>query len=294
MPTHDLIAVYLRVGSARLRPATVAAYRSDLLDFTRWISLPRTPPQSIQDVGLSSIEDYQVSLHTRGLCPQTIERKMHALRGFFGWAHRRGSLPLNPMVGHQIPRPPDRMARVLTPEEERRLFQVIAGLRHPFDIRGGIPAVRLARYAGLRRGECAELQWEDIDLEKDQLLVLDGKGGQDRMIPIPAQNLGAPLRALWVAAGRPITGPVLRGLYHQRVSPTSLSAAARRYYRLAKIPRATFHALRHRYATQLSELGAHPRVIQLLLGHKSLETTQKYLHVTDSARRQAADLLDID
>lgn len=291
MVPHDLIHTYLRVAAPRLRPTTVTSYRSDLFQFSAWMESRATSLRK-KDVQLAAIEDYQADLHARGLSPRTIERKMQSLRAFFAWAHKRKAIRASPMADYRIPRPDERLARVLTPEEESRVFAVLEVCAHPFDLRAGIPAVRLARYGGLRRGECLALAWENTDLGKMQLFILDAKGGQDRPVPIPQQNLGRCLLDLWVATGRPMRGPVLRGLRHQRISPVSLNDAIRRYYRQARVEGATFHTLRHTYATRLVELGVHARVIQILLGHKSLQTTQRYMHVADAAKRQAADLLD--
>lgn len=150
--------------------------------------------------------------------------------------------------------------------------------------------VLLGLLAGLRVSEIARLRVEDLDLDGGALLVRQGKGAKDRWVPCPDSLLG-PLAAWvgdrkegWLFPSRRQAGPVgSRALQH-------LLGRLRR--RAGIVRRCTPHTLRHTYATELLSRGANLREVQVMLGHSSVATTERYTHVLAGQLRRVANLLD--
>lgn len=139
----------------------------------------------------------------------------------------------------------------------------------------------LFAYGGLRRSELLGLDWDDVDLERRLIRVRIAKGGRQRVLPIhPAL---VPLILKCRATRVPLDHPALFvGVLGNRLSPTILSTTFRRYALAAGVARRkriTPHTLRHVFATELLGAGANLRQIQELLGHKHLDSAQRYTHV---------------
>lgn len=287
----DLMSAYLQFIRARRAPLTWEAYRHDLQTFRSYLESTGHLPRK-REIGPSMLDGYLAWLRGRQHTPATIERRLQALKSFFDWSVKRSYLAKSPFLVWDVPRAKERLPRALSWDEDARM---LAGLqtwpRRGFD-RMVVMGVRLGRYAGLRVGECNRLAWTEVDLAKGRLQILHSKGDEDRDVPIPRDGLLTPLRAWWVQRGEPSRGSVLTGLYGQPLPPKCLSRAVQRLFTAAQIRGASFHTLRATYATRLDELGVHPSVIQKLLGHKSMETTMRYISVAEERKRSAVELLD--
>ncbi len=289
---HDLFAHYLDFIRHRRRPQTHISYTSDLRTFTRFLAEVQLKPRK-REIGPHLRDAYLAWLKTRRYAAATVERRLQVLKNFFRWAIQRRFLRDDPFALWEIPRAKIPVARALTREEEARMLAALASKRSRY-ARMVEMGVRLARFAGLRRGECNALTWENLDLVKGMIFVIDGKGGLDGAVPIPDAGLRQPLLAWWATAGRPESGSVLTGLRHRPLPPRALSQSIRKAFAAARVVGATFHTLRATYATRLLEAGVDIRTIQVLMRHKSLDTTMRYLEVTDVRKREAAQRLDAD
>ncbi|NJM55365.1 MAG: tyrosine-type recombinase/integrase [Verrucomicrobiae bacterium] len=183
---------------------------------------------------------------------------------------------------------------------------------------GLLGAIRLRRYriplkliycAGLRLSECLSLTVHDILGDAQKLMVRGGKGGRDRMVPIAGEML-ADLRDYWRFHRHPVllfpnvgrgacTGPDARqklaARMHSACSPMPLSSLQRLLVVARKelgIPDATPHSLRHSFATHLIEAGASVHAVQALLGHRQINTTMVYLHVTHRSEQDSRALIE--
>jgi integrase/recombinase XerC len=152
----------------------------------------------------------------------------------------------------------------------------------------------LFAYAGLRRSELLALDWDDVELQRRLLRVRRAKGGRQRVVPIHPALI--PLFVEYLAVRSPLAEPALFvGVRGRRLSVTILSATFRRYARAAgvtKRKRVTPHTLRHVFASELLRAGANLRQIQELLGHKHLDSTQRYTRLTAHELRGAVKRLD--
>jgi site-specific recombinase XerD len=290
---HDLFHQYLTHIQHRRAPLTHVAYTADLKAFQKFLAASGLTARK-REISPRLLDHYLAWLKGCGFSDGTIQRRLQGLKSFFRWGIKRQFLRDDPFVFWELPRAKQPLPRPLTPEEDMRLLAVLEDPAKTSFRRTVIMAIRLARFAGLRRSECNALQWQDVDLVKGMLIVRQGKGDRDRAVPIPDGGLRRPLIAWWETAGRPESGCVLTGLRGRPLQDRALSQSIKHVYRAARVAGATFHTLRTTYATRLLELGADIRTIQVLLGHASLNTTMRYLGITDLRKREAVNLLDKD
>jgi site-specific recombinase XerD len=268
-------------------PATVEAYGRDLRSFVEWAGrLGVTRPDAVDR---TTLRRYLAFLATRGHARRTIARRASALRRYFGWLCRTGAVEADPTTGLSAPKGDGRLPRVLRPDELRAL------LDDPLPAAAGDPdgphrrrddAVLEVLYGcGLRVAELTGLDLGDVDLPGRRLTVW-GKGGKQRVVPLGEPAADALAR--WLADGRDAlvteatpVGAVFLNARGKRLTPRD---ARRIVDRRAGAPTHP-HALRHTFATHLLDGGADLRVVQELLGHADLATTQRYTHVSKERLR---------
>ncbi len=273
MRPAEAIERYLR--SLGISEATRRAYASDLRSFAAWYG-----ERPLEDVDVRVLSDYISELGRARpagkLAPATVARRLAAVRSLLrftlGAAHVPEA-PLAPRRGRLLPDVP-KLAEV---------DELLAGLAAP----AGPLALRnralleLVYSAGLRSAEAVGLDLGDIDFDQEHVHVRNGKGAKERIVPLGEEA------GLWLARYLRDARPLLaRGAE----SALFLSATGRRLdtstlRRLLPHP----HRLRHAFATHLLEGGADLRVIQELLGHASLSTTQIYSHVSAKRLRRVYD-----
>jgi len=276
----DAFLLELRVERG-LSPLTVVAYRRDLAQFaaaagSRW----RHDPEPVRD--------FVNALRREGRRPSTQARKVAAIRSFYGFALREGLAERDVAGLVDGPRPGSYLPDVLDPDEVARILDA-----PPPDEAVGIrdgAILELLYACGLRVSELTGLDTDRIDLPGLQVRVI-GKGNRERRVPMgePARDrlhryLSGP-RAAWTA-GRPVPAAFVsqRG---ERLRRESVYRLVRRWTQTAGVVgRVTPHTFRHSFATHLLEGGADLRVVQTLLGHASISTTQLYTHLTGERLRE--------
>jgi integrase/recombinase XerC len=269
-------------------PSTVEAYRRDLAAFFTWAE--RLGTSSPGEVQRTTVRRYLAYLATRGFARRTIARRASALRRYFGWARRVGAVTNDPTAGLSAPRGEARLPRVLHPDELRSLLcePASAGPVDARDLRD-VALLELLYGSGLRVAEASALDIDDLDLARVQVRVW-GKGGKQRVVPLSEPAADALRR--WLADGRgelaTETSPaaaVFLNLRGRRMTPRD----ARRVLDRRAVAPTHPHALRHTFATHLLDGGADLRVVQELLGHADLATTQRYTHVSKERLRSVFD-----
>ncbi len=257
--------------------ATRKAYVSDVGAFAEWMS--RASVDGPDGVDRLHLRRYLASLGTRRLARATIARKAAALRCYFAWLVRQGRLGSDPARSLRAPTGGGRLPRVLSAGEMSSLLDV--GTENAVD-RRDIAVLELLYAAGLRVSELCGLDRGDIDLRGRTVTVL-GKGGKQRRLPVHDAAVAA-LRA-WLEDGRDqMQGPPEAAFVNRRGARLGPRDVRRILDRRAASPTHP-HALRHTYATHLLDGGADLRVVQELLGHASLATTQVYTHVSKERLR---------
>ena len=272
METRAAIDRFL--ASPGLSEATRRAYRFDLEPFAAWLE-GRGARLDVLDARLLS--DYAAELgrgRPRRLAPATIARRLAAVRSLLRFALGPEHVP----DASLSPRRPRRLPQAPKLDELERTLTRLDG-QEPLQLRNRA-LVELVYSAGLRSHEAVGLDLGDVDFDHETVHVR-GKGGKERIVPL-GEEAGYRL-GLYLRDGRPhLTAGAENALF--------ISARGRRLdtstlRRLVPHP----HRLRHAFATHLLEGGADLRVIQELLGHSSLSTTQVYSHVDGRRLRRVYD-----
>lgn len=285
-------------------PATIDAYRQDLLDFTRWAADRQVTEPS--GVDRRVLRAYLVHLGDRSAAPRTVARRTSALRRYFRWATRTGRLAADPSLTLRAPRGTGRLPRILQDDQLQHLLEPPTGSsgRVPSPEVGSgeaddraLEARRLRDDAvlevlygsGLRVAELCGLRREDLALDRGQARVW-GKGAKQRVVPLSEPAVAA--LSAWLADGRPLLAaagsPADVVFVNQRGNPLTPRDCRRILDRRSLEPTHP-HALRHTFATHLLDGGADLRAVQELLGHADLATTQIYTHVSRERLRQVFD-----
>jgi integrase/recombinase XerC len=257
--------------------ATRRAYLSDLGAFAEWMSRQDvTDPAGVDRLHLRR---YLASLGTRRLARATLARKAAALRCYFAWSVRQGHLPLDPARSLRAPSGKGRLPRVLSGGEIDVLLNRPGTSALAQRDRA---ALELLYAAGLRVSELCGLDRRGVDLRARTVTVL-GKGAKERRVPI--HDRAAAALDEWLKGGREeMPGPREAVFVNQRGARLGPRDVRRILDRLSASPTHP-HALRHTFATHLLDGGADLRVVQELLGHASLATTQIYTHVSKERLR---------
>ena len=214
------------------------------------------------------VRRFQLQLMLSGLSPGSVNGAMVGLRFFFRVTMKRPeALDYIPMA-----REPQRLPVVMTPQEVARLLEAAPGLKWR-------TALSVAYGSGLRAAEVVGLKVSDIDSQRMRIRVEQGKGRRDRDALL-SPHLLRMLRDWWKLARPPVWLFPNRLTPFDPVTPRSLNRAFHEAVRKAGIKKpVSLHTLRHCFATHLLEQNVDVRVIQVLLGHRKLETTAVYTHV---------------
>jgi len=270
--THEIDRYLSRAG---ISDSTRRAYRADLHDFAEWFG-----ERPLEAVDVRVLADYTADLgrsrRGRKLAPATIARRLAAVRALLRFTLGPSRVPEATFTTRSARRLPD--APKL--EEVNAVLEQLGEDGTPLALRNRA-LVELVYSAGLRSAEVVGLDVADIDHEQERVHVRHGKGAKERVVPLGEEA------AHWVASYLREARPTLvRGAENALF----LSARGRRLNtstlrRVAPHP----HRYRHAFATHLLEGGADLRVIQELLGHASLSTTQAYSHVDGKRLRKVYD-----
>ena len=260
--------------------STQRGYIRAVGDFT--VFLGRSPDQA----GAEDLRRYQLQMRSAGASATSMNAAVSALRFFFAVTlERREAAQWMTTV-----REPRKLPAILSPQEVTRLLDAAPGLKYR-------AALSVAYGAGLRASEVVSLKVSDIDSERMVIRVEQGKGRKDRyaMLPDPLLDL---LRAWW-RAGRDRDVMLPGGWLFPGQNPVNplTTRQLRRAFHGAKEAagidkRVSLHTLRHCFATHLLEQKVDIRVIQVLLGHKKLDTTARYSHLASNILRAVKSPLD--
>ena len=269
---------------------TVAAYRRDLEDFERFLAARGQVLSGPPDV--RSTEAYLQALLAAGRAPATMARRLSALRAYDRYCAEEGSAPALQGGLGRLPRPRRRLRlpRVLGVHETLALLEAVSG-EGPCGLRDRA-WVELLYASGLRVSELVGLDRGDLDLEQRSLRCR-GKGGRSRVVPFGRPAAAALERYLRegrpeLARGARSGDAVFLGRRGRRLSRQTCWRLLRGYARRAGLSRPPSpHVLRHSFATHLLAGGADLRVVQELLGHADIGTTQIYTHLTLGHLRQS-------
>jgi len=263
---------------------TLLAYRRDL---ERYFTFLEKKNFSFQKIGREEIRSFMIAEKESGISARSIGRRLVAFRTFYRFLVGEGILKEDPTALLDSPKLWRKLPDVLSVAEVNRLLAAPSGRRW-IDLRDR--AFLETLYAtGLRASEVVSLRLEDLHLDVGFLQCL-GKGGKERIVPIGKQAIQAIQK--YLERGRPKVSrgkenAVFLSRLGRHLSRQSLWKILRKSAREARLSkRITPHTLRHSFASHLLEGGADLRVVQEMLGHSDISTTQLYTHV-DRGRLKA-------
>ncbi len=267
-------------------PYTVRNYTTDLLGFFRFLRDEEI--DSLTEVDRYTLRDYLSRLMEQGLVKASIARKLSAIRSFYRYLLREEIIATSPVATTSSPKLDKRLPSFLSRAEIDRLLEA-PDLSTPQGLRDRA-LLELLYASGIRVSELVSLNLEQVNLDSNEIRVW-GKGSKERVVLI-----GEPAaRALiaYLDRGRPELLAEKRGnalllnRYGKRLLERRVQRILGKYANIAGIGKRVYpHMLRHTFATHLLDGGADLRVVQELLGHASLSSTQIYTHVSKSQAKK--------
>lgn len=294
---QDVFNKYLNhlVAEKGASPYTVRNYTNDLIGNRKrgtergfFQFLKQKKISSLEKVDKHVLRDYISWLMGQGVVKRSIARKLSAIRSFYRYLQREGFIATNPLDKASSPKLDKRLPSFLTIEETVRLLEApdLATLQGQRDR----ALLELLYASGLRVSELVSLNLEQIDLDTNEIRVR-GKGSKERVVLIgrpAAQRLTA-----YFNQGRPQllgqkkNNAVFLNRYGERLPARRIQKILAKYAKVAGIDKWVHpHLLRHTFATHLLDGGADLRVVQELLGHAQLSSTQVYTHVSQSRAKK--------
>jgi integrase/recombinase XerD len=261
---------------------TISAYESDLNKFI--VFLESNERSEIDSVNLDLVSQYIKSLsNSFNMKPASIARHFAVIKGLAHFAQREGFVSHNFVRGIQIPKLALKLPKALTVNQMEEILGAVS-IDTPFGLRD-VAILEFMYASGARISEVVALNLDDIDLT-DRIVKLSGKGNKERIVPlgdfaIKAINkylVGA--RPALVGKSNPDPAALFRNVHGGRLTRQGIWNILNRVALQAKIKGVSPHTIRHSFATHLLEGGADIRVVQELLGHSSVSTTQIYTKVT--------------
>lgn len=277
-------------------PNTVRAYEADLSRLVEHLALRHTRKPSelnLEHFDYDSVRGHLEDLHERGISRSSAARHLATLRSFAKYLIQEELLEIDPTVFVGTPRRDQTLPAHLGSEDVTRLLEAPDGTTAAG--RRDRAILELFYASGLRLAELCDVDLEDVSLNRRTVRVR-GKGGKERLVPFNGASETAIRGMLADRAAAPSSksevrrskfptrsrhrDPLFLNVRGGRLTTRSVDRIVRRYARQAGVPQSISpHALRHTFATHLLRAGADLRVIQELLGHAQLSTTQRYTHL---------------
>ena len=259
-------------------PATLTAYRSDVLQFLTWL-IDNTIATTPAEVSRADITDYLADRHQAGVSGLSRARNLATIREYFRHLVDDGQLSTSPAEGIITPKREKRGRNYLSEEAYTKLLNLAGGTPRDYAI------LQLFLQTGVRVSELAALSLDDADLDQGVLRVT-GKGMADREIPLNRKAAWA-LRT-WQTA-RPTTGhrTLFTNRYGAPLGVRGIQKLVTRYRRASGIEkRITPHSLRHTFATEKARRGIGAFQLRDFMGHASVATTQIYVHLSKTEAKK--------
>jgi site-specific recombinase XerD len=252
-------------------PHTLKYYLNVIRQFVLWLSVP------LEHAGVDTIEDYIDYLHQKRLQPASINLYLAIIRVFYDYLRNEEKIKLlNPVKANCRLRVPKPLPRALREQQVDAFFDVIKSKRD-------WAMFRLMLRCGLRVEEVANLSLGDIDIKQRRIMVIDGKGGKDRVVYISDDAADGLMAYLKLRSHRRVKKVFLVEKGDYKGQPISVRGIQKRmeYYAKKTGLRISCHHLRHTMATQLLNADAQVESIQDLLGHNWISTTERYCKVSN-------------
>jgi len=260
---------------------TVNAYRIDLMQFKEYCEIAKIDFASPETITLQDIRKYLAILQNKNLSRASVMRKLSAIRSFFKYLVREGKIEYNPVLSITSIKRKKRLPKALSVGEVEKLLSVQQ--KSKVNELRDTAIFELIYSSGLRVSELTALDLKDIDYRADSLRVF-GKGSKERIVPLGKRArmiLEEYIQKARVKMVKEDNDALFLNSSGKRLTSRSIQRIMKKYLMLAGLDRkASPHSLRHSFATHLLDSGLDIRMVQELLGHKDISTTQIYTEVS--------------
>lgn len=255
-------------------PHTVSAYELDIRQFNRYFDNAKQP------VNKNTIRDFITEIFLRTKKKTTVARKIYAVKSYYTYLLRKGKIPKNPFDAIGTPKIDKMLPEILTEKEMLAFLDKLPG--ETFIHKRNKAVFEFLYATGLRISELTSLRREDINFDENLIRVM-GKGKKERIVPF--NDHARSILLGYLEAARVKFGEVSEDIFlnarGKRITPRAIEMILQQQYlELTGSGKHVYpHLFRHSFATHLLQRGANLRVIQELLGHASLSTTEKYTNL---------------
>jgi len=254
---------------------TIKAYETDLRNFASW-QQQHTPEARWSTTTRADIDAYIEDMSKQGAKPSTTNRQLASISGIYCFFQREGLDIDNPVRYESRRKNPDTIPNTIPAEDLRKAYRNTAGVAKYM--------VGMFMTTGIRLQELLDITWEDIDFDNNSIKI-HGKGSKERTVYTTADVLE---RLAEYRYEKTATGRVLR--FCQRKAREIIYTTLRPFTRAKQV---SPHAIRHTYATEMAKAGHNATTIAKALGHKRIDTTQKYINMAEieASQRSFANLI---
>jgi len=275
-------------------PHTIRCYASDIVSFASFLEgqFSSIGHFSWSDVDVTHVRQFVMELSMQGYSKRSIARKISSLRSFFKYLVNKRLIKFNPAIFIRAPKIPMRLPKTLTVSEVEKLLET-PDVNTPEGLRD--KAILEVLYAtGMRVGELVRLNCSDVNLSTGEVIVT-GKGGKQRIVLLGEAAIQALNEYISKARETFLSGKttdaLFLGRHGSRLTERQVHRLVVKYSLMAGLKvHVTPHVLRHSFATHMLEGGADIRIVQELLGHASLSTTQIYTRTSRAHLKRIYDL----
>lgn len=266
-------------------PKTIREYSYDLKMFEKNLK-KNGNTKNLENVTTTDLRRFFLYLkRDKSYSPRSLHRKICSLKSFYKFLKKEGMVSLNPAENIESPKIPKSLPKTISVEET---FELLA---KPNSIRDKT-ILFLLYGTGLRVSELSNLNLNHLDLDNRIIHVVGGKGNKDRIVPLPDLIIPILKESITKRVENANSTALILNRSGNRLTPRSIQRLVKKYKKEAGLEekKVTPHTLRHAFATHLLSNAVDIRVIQELLGHASLSTTQLYTHVSLEHLRESYDL----
>ena len=261
---------------------TTSAYASDVKQFEEWIS--RLKIDTPQLVTRDLVRQYISFLTTSQKAKRSVTRKLAAIRRYFAWHIRNGTLKTDPTTGVRTPSGTGRLPKVLTKEQLNALLSCNNPDVPEWKSSRDTALIELLYGSGLRVSEVCSIDLESIN-DRNNTVIVMGKGSKQRQVPVSEPSVLAVKH--WLKFRNEVVCQETYALFLNARGHRLAPRDVRRIIDERALTPTHPHALRHTYATHLLDNGADLRAVQELLGHSDVATTQRYTQVSKERLKSA-------
>lgn len=264
---------------------TIKVYGDNLKEFQRYLG-----KRKIGTARREHIRGFLFVLNEKNNQPITRRAKLTTIKSFFKYLEEENAIKSNPAKNLPLPKVPIKEPEYLSEAELKKLIHIVQQDKSKYKQRNEL-LIKILIETGIRISELTNLNIGDIDCEAKTITIIR-KGGQKQSLPI---NTELANKTKGLIKGRNSNEPLLVSSYKKRITQRRVGLLVQKYLKLAGItkPNISVHSLRHSFCSRLLEKGVNLKAIQILAGHKNIQTTERYLHIAKTRLRKEVRLARI-